>query len=99
RPGQRQSVTSLGAGRHRAEYVTVSADGRRALTAGDPDNSVVLWDLSSGAEVRRLTGHQTVPVRLQFSPDGRLALSAERGGWEQLLTPGRTGVRLWEVDS
>lgn len=40
------------------------------------DYTVRLWDLSSGKELYRLTGHQGVVWAVTFSPDGKLLASA-----------------------
>jgi WD40 repeat protein len=53
--------------------VTFSPDGRYALTAS-VDQTAILWDLSTGQEVSRLSGGHNGPVTaVAFSPDGRLA--------------------------
>ncbi|HTU91713.1 MAG TPA: WD40 repeat domain-containing protein [Gemmataceae bacterium] len=72
-----------------------SPDGQM-LAAGDFDNRIRLWNVSSGDEARLLKGHRQVPVRgkngvfcLAFSPDGaRLASGAADGI-----------VRIWDVKS
>jgi WD40 repeat protein len=69
--------------------VTFSPDGRRALSAHH-DDSIRLWDLDQGNEVRRLTGgHAGRADCVAFAPDGRTALS---GG-------GRPGLCLWDLDT
>ncbi len=68
--------------------VAVSADGRRALTAGT-DKTACLWDL---AAVKRLAHYQGFGGRLfgaAFSPDGRRALFT---GEEPL-------IRLWDLET
>jgi hypothetical protein len=54
--------------------VALSADGRRALTAGS-DKSVVLWDVQTGQVKHRLEGHTSWVRAVQFAPDGTHALS------------------------
>ncbi len=67
-----------------------SPDDRFAATAGWEDGSISLWDVETGRERKRLTGHtggaeQTVV----FLPDGK-----------RLLSSGEDGLaRLWDVDS
>ena len=65
--------------------VAYSPDGHTALCACD-DGVIRLWDLTTGNELRSLTGHTSAAHKVKFSPDGRLALST-----------GDTTIRLWEV--
>lgn len=74
--------------------VSVSRDGRRALTAGgarEDGGAVRLWDLESGKELHKFNGHVTGAWCAVFSPDGRRALS---GGGDDDLT-----MWLWDVQS
>jgi WD40 repeat protein/serine/threonine protein kinase len=67
--------------------LVVSPDGKQGLTGG-ADNTVRLWNLDTGAEVRRFPGH-TAPVRcVALSWDGRFALSG---------SDDKT-VRLWDME-
>jgi len=68
--------------------VAISADGRRALSGG-VGAEVILWDLETGKEIRRFSGHTGTIWAVCFSPDGRRALS---GSIDHT-------VRLWDVDS
>jgi len=55
--------------------VAVSPDGRLAASGGS-DNSLRLWNLETGAELRRLgKAWEELPSPLEFSPDGRFFAS------------------------
>ena len=57
--------------------VACSPNGKHALTGGlVGDCTVRLWDLQTGKEERKLTGHGERVMGVAFSPDGRLAASA-----------------------
>ncbi len=71
-----------------ATCLTLSADGKRALT-GCRDGSVYLWDLEAGRQRLHLMGHRAEVKCLAFSPDGRLALS---GGVDRT-------ARLWNLQN
>jgi serine/threonine protein kinase/WD40 repeat protein len=58
-----------------------SPDGLRAAS-GDREGTVRLWDLRSGAEVRRLPDHAGIVYAVAFSPDGGKVVS---GGDDNLL--------------
>jgi WD40 repeat protein len=66
--------------------VAFSADGKYVLS-GSADSSVILWDVASGAEVRRFTGHLDDVRSVAFSPDGTFALSGSSDGT----------VRQWQI--
>jgi len=54
--------------------VSLSPDNRYLATAGT-GHLVKLWDVSSGGEVSRGTGHSRVIQKLSFSPDGKQIVS------------------------
>ena len=68
--------------------VAFSPDGRYALS-GSWDETIRLWEVSTGREVRTLKGHSGWVTSVAFSPDGRYALS---GSWDET-------IRLWEVST
>src|SRR5262249_32286040 len=55
--------------------VAFSPDGRRALS-GSMDQTLRLWDLATGAELRTFVGHEDGVTAVGFAPDGRRAVSA-----------------------
>jgi WD40 repeat protein len=65
-----------------------SPDGKRFVT-GNCEGLISLWDVVSGKEVRRFSGHRDKTLCLSFSGDGRTLLS---GGQDGI-------VRLWEIVS
>jgi serine/threonine-protein kinase len=70
------------------ESVAIAPDGRGLLSSGY-DNTVRLWDLKTGQEVRRFVGHKGLVHGLAFLPGG-----------SQMVTSGSDGtVRLWEVET
>jgi WD40 repeat protein len=70
-----------------AEMVLV--DGRRAISSSYDDGTLHLWDLETGAELRRLEGHQKRITAIAMLPNGPRVLS---GSEDDTL-------RLWEIDT
>jgi WD40 repeat protein len=54
-----------------------------------PDNTVRLWDLETGQELRSFQGHMNAVLAVAFSPDGERVVS---GSFD-------TTVRVWEVET
>jgi WD40 repeat protein len=54
--------------------VTFSPDSKRALSASY-DQSLRLWDVATGKEIRRFDGHTNWVTSVDYSPDGRFALT------------------------
>jgi WD40 repeat protein/class 3 adenylate cyclase len=63
--------------------LAISPDGKLLLSAAEvaeddfseDDLAIRLWDLETGGVIRKLIGHQGVVRSLDFSPDGRTAVS------------------------
>lgn len=68
--------------------VAFSPDGK-TLASGSWDNSVKLWDVASGQEVKSLEGHTGWVWSVAFSPDGKTLASGS----------GDKTIRLWSVES
>jgi WD40 repeat protein len=81
--------------------VAFSPDGTQiATSSGEPqqaepgsDNTVRLWDVATGAEIRRFEGHTDAVWSVAFSPDGT-KLASSSG---PLLIEGDKSVRVWDI--
>ena len=65
--------------------VVISPDGKFALSGGD--NTIKLWEIASGREIRTFTGHSKTVRSVAFTPDGRHILSNSLDGV----------IKLWEI--
>ena len=54
--------------------VAISPDGQ-ILVSGSDDNTITIWDLSTGQELRTLTGHSDSVNSVVISPDGQTVVS------------------------
>ena len=66
--------------------VAISPDGKFALS-GSVDNTLKLWDISTGREIRTLKGHTSQVRSVVFTPDGKFALS---GSYDDT-------IKLWDI--
>ena len=68
--------------------VVFSADGLMLISAGD-DKRIIIWELKTGREMRRMIGHQGPVLFIALSPDGGTLASASSD----------TSIKLWDVAS
>jgi RNA polymerase sigma factor (sigma-70 family) len=71
----------------------LSPDGKLLATTGCTEKAVRLWDSTTGKELRRVEGYQSVVAEVAFSPDDKLLASRSCGG----VTDKDPGIRLWDV--
>jgi WD40 repeat protein/serine/threonine protein kinase/DNA-binding XRE family transcriptional regulator len=76
--------------------VTYSPDGKTALIGTGyrfaqklEQGHIILWDVETGEEIRRFEGQPYVVFDVEFSPDGKRAVSAGNGAM----------VILWDVET
>jgi WD40 repeat protein len=71
----------------RVNGLAFNPDGTLAISGNG--NQLVLWDVEKGTVIRRLTAHNDLVSEIQFSADGRFALSKSRDN----------NVRVWDITS
>jgi WD40 repeat protein len=59
------------------------------VCAGWVDQTLKVWDLASGCELRTLTGHSRTVNYVAVTPDGQRAISA---CWDDT-------IRMWELET
>ena len=69
--------------------VDINCKGNKIVASGSCDESVRLWDTSSGQEVAKLEGHTATVNSVAFSPDGKTLASATDHG----------AVFVWDVST
>jgi hypothetical protein len=108
-----KKIRRFAGGSYRVQAFALSADGKRLATGernivhgGPPvrageQNTVCVWDTTSGKELGRLKGDLGEITSLKFSPDGRqVAVGGDRpfaGSYHTLLWDVSSGRRLWQV--
>jgi WD40 repeat protein len=71
--------------------LALSPDGKQLAAGGDSKGIIVIVDISTGAEIHRLSGHRWYVMDVAFSPDPASHLAASAGS---------DGIiRLWDVSN
>jgi WD40 repeat protein len=73
----------------------VTASGKPQQAQSDSDNTIRLWDVATGTEIRRFEGHQASVWSVAFSPDGRRIVSCSGN----LLGDEDNSIRVWDKNS
>ncbi|MDZ8088897.1 MAG: WD40 repeat domain-containing protein, partial [Nostoc sp. DedQUE12b] len=68
--------------------VAYSPDGQQLASASD-DNTIKIWDVSSGKLLKSLTGHSKEVISVAYSPNGQQLASASRDNT----------IKFWDVNS
>ncbi|NCT45919.1 MAG: WD40 repeat domain-containing protein, partial [Microcystis aeruginosa G11-09] len=68
--------------------VNFSPDGK-TLVSGSWDNTIKLWDVETGQEIRTLKGHDNSVYSVNFSPDGKTLVSGSADNT----------IKLWNVET
>ena len=68
--------------------VNFSPDGK-TLVSGSADNTIKLWNVETGQEIRTLKGHDELVRSVNFSPDGKTLVSG---------SDDKT-IKLWNVET
>jgi WD40 repeat protein/uncharacterized caspase-like protein len=86
-PDQTRLVVQTGHSNN-VSTVAFSPDGK-TLASGSWDNTIKLWEVATGQELRTLTGHSSYVTAVAFSPDGKMLAS---GSWDKT-------IRFWNLVS
>ena len=66
----------------------MSEDGKRFISASF-DETLKLWDLETGSEIRNFTGHRDLVIAVAMSEDGKRVIS---GSLDKTL-------KLWDLET
>ncbi|MEH1922056.1 serine/threonine-protein kinase [Nostoc sp.] len=67
--------------------LAISPDGKTLASSGSGDNTIKVWDLSTGKQIRTLVGHTQLVYSLSFISDGKMLVSVS----------GDNKIKLWNL--
>ncbi|MCD6333369.1 MAG: DUF4062 domain-containing protein, partial [Bacteroidales bacterium] len=87
-----QALQTLKGHTERVEPVSITADGKRAISGSD-DKTCILWNLQTGEKLQTLKGHTRGVESVSITPDGKRAIS---GSYDKtcILWDLQTGEKL-----
>src|SRR5262249_58116900 len=94
-----QLVSKVATKEHRPTCFALSPDGSKGLS-GSFDKSLRLWDLKTSRPLRHLPGHKANIWCVEFSADGKRALSAggsQKPGDAEAPKNQDCAVRVWDM--
>lgn len=68
--------------------IAITTDGKR-IVSGSKDNTIRVWDLETGDQIRVLVGHEDEVKAVTITQDGRFIIS---GSWDKT-------IRIWDLES
>jgi len=87
-PGNNADIAVFPQLGHKSEVNSVAfSPNGNTLVSGSADNTIKLWDVSTGREIRILSGHSNNVYSVAFSSDGKTVIS---GSWDDT-------IKLWDV--
>jgi WD40 repeat protein len=73
------------------DSIAITPDGKKIVSAGGgtQDNTIRVWDLESGSQIKKLEGHERIVDAIAITPDGKKIVSGARD---------RT-IRVWDLEN
>jgi len=88
------TVTKLSGHTRDVNSVSWSPSGTQ-IVSGSNDDTLRIWDVASGTELKTLSGHEDTIYSVSWSPDGTQIASSSGG----VMGNGDNSVRIWDAAS
>ena len=76
-----------------------SPDGKFIVSGGIDDKVAILWEASTGREIRRFIGHTNQINSVAFSPDSKFVLTGSGGEYLEEKDEKDFTARLWNISN